>query len=193
MNKLLWGIAAGIALLIFWPTAPKDYGAGVVAPLAPLQQTLSLSSFKQKDYQITPVASFYIKAKVLDRENYYFGREADLSPVDFVLGWGPMSDQDVLSHISISQRNRWYYWKTDEWIISRKAIENSSANMHMIPSNDSVASALKQVKQGDVITLSGKLVNVKGQDGWQWNSSLSRNDTGDGACELIWVESIRVH
>ena len=139
------------------------------------------------------MASFYIKAKVLDRENYYFGREADLSPVDFVLGWGPMSDQDVLSHISISQRNRWYYWKTDEWIISRKAIENSSANMHMIPSNDSVASALKQVKQGDLITLSGKLVNVKGQDGWQWNSSLSRNDTGDGACELIWVESIRVH
>jgi hypothetical protein len=106
--------------------------------------------------------------------------------------WG-MSDQDVLSHISISQRNRWYYWKTDEWIISRKAIETSSANMHMIPSNDSMASALKQVKQGDVITLSGKLVNVKGQDGWQWNSSLSRNDTGDGACELIWVESVRVH
>jgi hypothetical protein len=28
--------------------------------------------------------------------------------------------------------------------------------------------------------------------GWRWVSSLSREDTGAGACELIWVESLSV-
>ena len=31
------------------------------------------------------------------------------------------------------------------------------------------------------------LVAAQGDDGWQWRSSLSREDSGDGACELIYV------
>jgi hypothetical protein len=36
------------------------------------------------------------------------------------------------------------------------------------------------------------LVRVEGQDGFIWSSSLSRDDTGAGACELIWLEQLRV-
>jgi hypothetical protein len=30
-------------------------------------------------------------------------------------------------------------------------------------------------------------------DGWRWRSSLTREDTGAGACELVWVERIAVN
>mgnify|MGYP003398699190 CR=1 FL=1 len=46
------------------------------------------------------------------------------------------------------------------------------------------------VREGERIALSGQLVRVEGDDGFRWVSSLSREDTGAGACELIWVEQL---
>jgi hypothetical protein len=43
--------------------------------------------FDFKNYQITPLASFVIKAKVLSKNSYMLGRESDLSPIDLALGW----------------------------------------------------------------------------------------------------------
>jgi hypothetical protein len=43
----------------------------------------------------------------------------------------------------------------------------------------------------DLVELEGYLVYVKG-DNFTWNSSLTRNDTGDGACEVLYVEKISV-
>ena len=31
---------------------------------------------------------------------------------------------------------------------------------------------------------------MRAPDGWRWRSSLTREDTGAGACELVWVERI---
>ena len=65
--------------------------------------------------------------------------------------------------------------------------------MHMIPASDEVYSVLKEIRNGDIIELSGSLVNVADDnDGWRWKSSQTRNDTGNGACELIWVESLKI-
>ncbi len=193
LNKILWLIAIGIFLLIIWPAPEVSYGPGVKAPLKPVQTNLSTAtSFTHKDYQITPLAQFYIQAKVLGKERYFVGRESELSPIDFALGWGRMSDETVLSHFDISQRNRWYYWKTDNMVIPRSEVQSSSANMHMVPSSKEVEQQLAKVKEGEIVTLTGKLIAVKGNDGWRWRSSLSRTDTGNGACELIWVESVEV-
>jgi hypothetical protein len=62
------------------------------------------SSFREKDgYRITSLAAFDIRARVIARARYRFGRAADLSPIDLVLGWGALSDTDVLKKIRFSQ------------------------------------------------------------------------------------------
>ena len=61
---------------------------------------------------------------------------------------------------------------------------------HMIPAHAAVARKLNQVRPGHIVRLRGYLVAVSADDGWQWRSSLSRTDTGNGACELMWVESV---
>ena len=129
---------------------------------------------------------------VLGKENYYLGREAELSPVDLAFGWGPMSDEKVLKHISISQSNRFYYWSTRKFPIPRRQIEINSANMHLIPANDDIKKRLKSVREGQVIRLQGYLVRVQASDGWNWQTSLTRKDVGAGACELIWVEQLSI-
>ena len=40
--------------------------------------------------------------------------------------------------------------------------------------------------------LRGQLVRADGQDGWHWISSLTRTDTGDGSCEVVWVETVGI-
>lgn len=141
-------------------------------------------------HTITPLQPFRLEARVLGREDYRFDRGARISPTDLALGWGPMADPQVLARIDISQGNRWYHWRTDDFPIPRREIETHSANMHLIPADATVARALQQVEPGQRIALSGQLVRVVGDDGFHWQSSLTREDVGQGACELIWVQSL---
>ena len=169
-------------------------GPGVMAPNAPQQRNMgSPVNFRFDEYTITEIAVFDIKAKVLSKKNYHFDREAELSPTDLALGWGNMSDERVLEKIKISQSGRFYRWRVDAFPIPRREIETHSANMHLIPANDSIKSKIGKVRKGDIINISGSLVNVKSNNGnWFWKSSKTRNDTGAGACELIFVKKFDI-
>jgi hypothetical protein len=143
-------------------------------------------------YTIHELAKFRIRARILSKTNYYMGREADLSPTDLALGWQKMSDLKVLEKISISQSGRWYYWRTPNFPIPRRDIETMSANMHLIPLNDKVEDQIDATQEGDIIEISGSLVKVtSNSDSWIWKSSLTRNDTGNGACEIILVKELK--
>lgn len=194
MNKLfvLSVLVLVIGIIIKAPFSSVSYGPGVIAPDAPEQQNTSKDPFFYNDIEITPQATFDIEAKVLARKDYSSDAESIASPVDLALGWGRMSDESILEAINISQRNRFYYWQTDNFPIPRKEIEQHSANMHLIPANDHIASQIDKVKAGELVRFNGFLVNLKRDNGWYWKSSTSRNDTGRGACELVWVEEFEI-
>lgn len=129
---------------------------GVMAPEAPVQENLqNRAGFLLNDYLLTPAAEFDVHARVLSRRDYKRGREAELSPVDFALGWKRMSDEDILDKIKIRQTHRFYMWEVDRFPIPRKEIETSSANMHMIPASEQIRSRMDQVKNGDIIHFEG--------------------------------------
>jgi hypothetical protein len=177
-----------------WQGRAVSRPPGVLVADAPLQTDLAgrVAPIEHTGYRITPLQSFSLEARVLSTERYRFDHEADLSPIDLALGWGPMSDSAVLSEIEISQGRRFYFWRTQDLPISRREIETHSANMHMIPATPSLARALKSVRPGQIVKLSGYLVEARGTDGWTWRSSLTRDDTGAGACELVWVIDLDV-
>ncbi len=103
-----------------------------------------------------------------------------------------MSDSQVIDALEISQSGRWYRWRTEQLPVPRRQIETSSANMHIIPANDWVADDLADVRKGDVVEIRGHLVRADGASGWRWVSSLTRNDTGDGACEVVYARELRI-
>ncbi|MEO8626887.1 MAG: hypothetical protein ABI612_02140 [Betaproteobacteria bacterium] len=190
-----------------WHSRPVSYAPGVLVSSQPQQSDVATiagappeqtgggavgSIPARNGYRITALQTFSLEARVLGAEHYRFDREADVAPVDLALGWGPMSDQSVLNRIEISQRGRFFHWHVDEFPIPRHEIEVNSANMHMIPANDTIASQLQAVRPGQIVKFSGYLVEVTAADGWRWRSSLTREDTGAGACELVWVEKLMV-
>ena len=189
-------VSISIVLLISynkWTSRPITHDPGIIAPHSPIQQNVNnIKPFDYKEFKITPLAKFSIEARVLSRKRYYFGRAAKLVPVDLALGWGAMSDESVLKSIKISQSNRFYYWFVKKFPIPKKEIITHSSNMHLIPSNSDIRSKIKQARKGSLIKFSGYLVKVACDDGWHWNSSLRRDDVGNGACELVWIEEFEI-
>ena len=76
----------------------------------PVQESTDAPAMQLMGYEIEPVARYEIRAKVLSIERYRTGHDADLSPVDFALGWGPMSDNAITKRLNITQGNRWYQY-----------------------------------------------------------------------------------
>ena len=177
----------------WWSGRPLSQPPGVLAPEDPVQTPAETATpWTFRHHTLTPLAQFSIRARVLGTERYRFDRAAQLSPVDLALGWGPMSDSRVLDAISIRQADRWYFWQSRILPIPPGEIAGHSANMHMIPASEGVAHRLTGARVGQLVRLEGELVRVDGRDGWHWVSSLSRTDTGDGSCEVVWVERAEV-
>ncbi len=158
-----------------------------------MQTSIDRSAALEKSgYVIKPLARYEITARVLSKESYRWDQGANLAPVDLAMGWGPMSDSAVLDKLKISQGNRWFQWRADAFPISVEEISRHAANMHLIAADNVIAKQIRKVRPGKIITMRGYLVEVTGKDGFTWRSSLSREDTGGGACELMWVESFAV-
>ena len=195
LKARFWGVLAVLVLsawgLHSWLTRPLDPPPGVLAPEDPIQgPPASAAAWDYHDHRLVSLAAFELHGRVLSRERYRFDRAAELSPVDLAIGWGRMSDSSVLDRIKVRQGDRWYYWSTSSFPIPEGEITSHSANMHMIPANAFVKRRLLSVRAGQVIRLRGRLVKAVGRDGWTWTSSLSRQDSGEGACEVIWVEDV---
>lgn len=176
---------AAVASMPSCPLPPR-----VTRGAAPLQSDVprDLALPNMGDATLTPLAGISVDARVLSRENYRLGREADFSPSDLALGWDHMREDAILAKLSISQSGRWYHyrWQGDP-PLALDEIVRSSANMHMVPANDAVARALGGIETGQHVRIDGWLVRIQAKDGWRWASSLTREDSGDGACELVYV------
>lgn len=175
---------------------PERVAPGIVAPAEPVQELLDPPPvFSAKDHQFIARARYDITARVLRKEIYRLDGGADLAPVDLGLGWGAMSDTRVVAQLEFSQMGRFLYWKPKDWttfpLTPRQTIAQA-AQVHAVPADAAIDRALRRMRPGQVVHLTGYLVDVRGPDGFRWNTSLSRDDTGDGACELMWVETATV-
>lgn len=169
-----------------------SHPAGVLVTGIPVQETVQKSPWIKGRYQIKPLAKFSLEARVIRKQRYH-DRGAEIAPYDLVLGWRQMSDQALLDQLKISQVWRWWQWHAKmRPTVPPRTIETSASNMHIIPASEDIERKVAHLRQGDIIFLRGYLVSVQGPDGFRWRSSLSRHDTGDGACELFWVEEISI-
>lgn len=171
---------------------PVHPGDGVLAPDDPLQTSMEgLTPIRHGHWTLTPRAHYALTARILGRENYYFDGLADLVPEDLALGWGEMSDNRVLAAFDISQSARFYTWRPRGVLpIARTDIITHSANTHVIPADGGVRAQLARLRVGQVVHLEGLLVDAARDDGATARTSLTRTDSGAGACEIMLVESV---
>lgn len=175
-----------------WLTRDVAQPPGVLVAASPQQVApADTHPVRHGDFELLPLADFALQARVLSRHDYSLDAGSALSPIDLALGWGRMSDSTVLAALDIGQSARFYHYRwRREPPIPPPEIVRSSANMHLIPADETVARQLSRVRVGEVVSLSGQLVEARRADGWRWRSSLTREDTGAGACELFLVQGM---
>jgi hypothetical protein len=173
---------------------PVHPAGGQIAPAEPVQTALAdAAPVRHGRWTLTPRAAYDVTARILSREDYRFDAIADLVPEDLALGWGPMSDNSVLAHFDISQGVRFYNWRPrDALSLAREAVTSHSGNTHVIPADQNVRSQLARLRVGQVVHLTGALVDAKRDDGAWVQTSMTRTDSGPGACEVLLVQSVEV-
>ncbi len=193
--------AAFILLLAGCGAAPSGYDPDPIDTSGdPTQETLESAEPIQisrggYDFVLVPKASYVLRGLVLSRENYYGGWQSLLSPCDVAMAWGELLKDGLYKQLDWSQSGRWYWWQYGPGFSRTNAfVARYSSNTHVIPATPNLAKAAKSLHSGDVAELTGKLVFITGKKGgfncW-WNSSLSRSDTGDGSCEVLYLERLK--
>jgi len=188
-------VAAGTDGWDRWAHRPRHPPAGQIAEREPVQAEITADepSVSRGHWILKPRARYDITARILSTERYRFDRLAALVPEDLALGWGPMSDTQVLATMDISQSGRFYWWRPHaDTPVPLETIITHSANTHVIPADERAATALARLRVGEVVHLTGTLVDGTRDDGAWIHTSLSRSDTGAGACEVMLVETVEV-
>jgi hypothetical protein len=167
----------------------------------PLQAALPsqepiLVQWKKAELRLTPMAAYKIAGLVVGTETYSYGWNAKISPVDLALAWGKLADPAFRKYVSYSVSNRWVSFKPNKGCPFDAAyVTSHGSNNHLIPSTRNIWYALKTIGEKQKVVLEGFLVNIsgtyEGKTVW-WNSSLSRTDSGDGSCELLYVTRVRI-
>jgi hypothetical protein len=191
---LIGSLLAALGGWHWWTSErPVHRPPGIIAAGEPVQVDLDPPPrFDAKGYTFIQRAKYDITARVLRKEIYHFDGGAGLAPVDLGVGWGPLSDSTLLDQLEFSQMGRFFYWRprTANFPLPSATLISHLAQMHMIPATGDIEAKLRKLRPGQVVTASGYLVDIRGANGFTWSTSLSRTDTGDGACEVFWVERL---
>ena len=190
-------------MLVFVYFSSKGKQRSVDNLPAPIQtEADGLTSFEKSGYNVTISFKYAydIKALVVSTHDYVPYSIGDkLSPRDFALAWGGVAATNKEVDYNWSQSGRWYSWHVSAYddiidVGGEYGVNSQSANTHIIPATDIVRDEVKHVKVGDCLHMKGYLVDISAVDDkghiFTWNSSTTREDTGDGACEVFYVTEI---
>jgi hypothetical protein len=152
-------------------------------------------AFPDGQLTLSPQAAYRVTAKVASRQRYPTPWAGTVAPYDLVLLWGPLATAD-LRWLHIEQDMRWYHFSFRSGApFDVGFVASHSANTHVIPATPNLRRAVARLDEGGLAEFTGYLVFAQGTvrgGPIEWNSSLTRADTGAGSCELFYVTSIRV-
>src|SRR4030095_732140 len=169
---LLVALGAASAWL-WWNGQPIRHQAGILTQESPIQADVPPRALPaQGDFRLTGGAHYSIRARVLETKQYFAGPQAKLAPYDVALGWGRMSDQAIMDQLSISLGNRFFFYRWQGRApIPQSEIVRNAANNHLIPAGSSIRAAIRKLRVGQIVELSGWLVDVEGPDNFKWRTS----------------------
>ncbi len=156
------------------------------------------------DYELEPLFNYQVDGLIVHKTDYRIfsiNKRTSVFPMDLCVIWGENVSSRVFQNkqLKFSQDFRFCMW---HWQGDVKVNSDEIANVHLIVNDDNLLKKVESLFRGDQIRVKGKLVNVKAKsigkpgkydfDEFSMNSSVSRNDTGAGACEILYVEDIEI-
>ncbi|MGI5880250.1 MAG: hypothetical protein ACOX6L_06610 [Syntrophomonadaceae bacterium] len=154
-------------------------------------ETITITG-KNGEVELSLLAEYSVAGVIKSKKKYSSDYPSQVSVYDFALVWGDLNKKEIDQHIKYSQSGRWCHYRFSyDSPVNDKYISNHSANVHLIHKDEEILKKLKRSRKNHYVRLEGYLVSVNFPDG-PWRSSLSRTDTGNGACEIMYVTSVKI-
>lgn len=167
-----------------------------------------IRKYENTEFRIIPVAKYKLSAMVVGMKiynptdfsptegHYYF---AMVSPIDLCVIWGkkdePLFNDPTYTQLTYELQDRRCSSYEYGQFFFPVYLNNHLSNNHIIPANENISNEIIKIEDKEKIILSGFLVDVDGTITWpdnqktklHWKTSLTRYDSGDGACEIFYV------
>ena len=156
-----------------------------------------------RTYTIRPLYSYDIYGMVVSYhhsasfDDYYHEQWKDvINTKDICVIWGENIKSAVYQKMTF-ESGSWTCCVTfrpnlspAEW---SKYRNECFSNNHLIPADEGVGKVIMALRRGDQIHIKGYLVNYR-EASWhgERTTSITRTDTGNGACEVIWVQEAKI-
>ncbi len=149
-------------------------------------------------YHVRPLADYELRGLVVsyhDSESWldiYHGLWNDrLNFRDLGVVWGFNALGGVYRDVEFSSGDFTLNFRTSDNTVWSSFRLDQVANNHILAARPDVEASLRRVGKGDQILIRGVLCEYSHPGGTR-SSSLTRSDTGNGACETICVDSVSI-
>ncbi len=184
--------------------SPTEVDPRIIAG-SPIQEDFSgdlppvVSSVGKITYRFFPRATYEISGVVvsLHHSDSFIDITHTYDPantLDLCLVWGENVATDAYRKVEYSHGDFtcFYRWTGEDPGFRGDEMSNS----HIVPATETIARLANRVRVGDQVVMRGRLVDYEtsysnGETIGRRNTSLTREDTGNGACEIIYLDDLR--
>jgi hypothetical protein len=207
MYKLLAAASLALLLASCWKAESLPPSAGLQPVLLdePLQSPVRQAAFQTRagaiDYTVQPLYRYELAGLVVSRHDskawwdYVHAEWKDeLNAVDLCVVWGDNVASGAYLPLDYSSDQWTCHVQTGSSAAWEAFDPAALSNNHLLTDQPALAQRLREVRVGDQIRLRGYLAEYshKVGAGFQRGTSTTRNDSGNGACETIFVEEFEI-
>jgi hypothetical protein len=206
--RILFYISLTAWIITSLYTAPLPEASQVsqtIKSTEPIQTEIKADIIKQSyekvDYHISPSYEYEIVGLVVTQHNTksFTDLSHEFDPgntKDICIVWGENITNGSYKEVRYYSGDFTCFVQWDRELDDPFKL-NKIANNHILPASSEIAKQINGVKIGDQIRLKGKLADYKvidkaGQEIFTRPTSTTRDDTGNGACEVLYVEEVEV-
>ncbi len=154
--------------------------------------------FKDVTYHVEPEYSYDITGMIVsyrhhDNNSRMHALANDhLNMLDVCVVWGDNTANQYLHKIDFWNGIFTCNFQTRDQQAWDAFNVNQISNNHLISDDEFVRSQVRKIRIGDQIRVRGYLASYSSGGGYKRGTSTTRTDTGDGACETIYVENFEI-
>lgn len=204
-NNVIVVLSFAVLLVSFWNRNDIPGQIDVRPALAeePVQTRTGKADFSVRfqdvNYKVRPKYRYALEGLVVsyrhhDGNNSRMHRLSNdhLNMLDVCVVWGSNASPDLLKKLNFWNGIFTCNVKTRDWAAWKAFDMYALSNNHLLSDDPWIRDQVHKIRIGDQIRIEGWLSSYGTRTGNERGTSTTRQDTGDGACETIWVDSFSI-
>ncbi len=169
---------------------------------APRQMETSKEPFRVEQagvaYRINPLFDYQLEGLVVSIRHHDGDRmlhrmwNDHLNVADLCVVWGENTDVERLKQFEFWSGQFTCFFRTRDDLAGRQFRPDQLSNNHLLVEDGYLREVIQDVRIGDQVRLRGYLAEYSNDAGFKRGTSTNRDDTGNGACETIYVNDFQV-